>query len=404
MTKEGRNDAKLAGATQLAVWRPSLTHQKHPKTDKPTNVPVEFEDDMLVLPHGWIPGGDQITRFWGIMQLRNDGRPAKGFPTEGWLRVKFRAGSVIPKGGDPPKIKLLVGYPRLHGFNYNDLGTVTVTAPKTSPQDYEFLVRLETLDLPAQDNEKGHPYVEFFNPRWIAATEPRSRPRPNSPRDKYYDDSQARVLVESVEVNWPYNPVWPPASHTTILGAGEAEQPDEAARARQVLTRFAARAFRRPVDEAVVKNLFKLYGSRRKAGASFLDAIRATLVTVLCSPQFLCIDQSTVNKDSNTLNDYAIASRMSYLLWNSMPDDRLLKLAAAGELRDPAVRESEARRMLVDSRSRRFVEQFTNQWLLDPGFDAVAVNEQSSEDSRTELKPKSAKRRSHSSAKCSNAT
>ena len=376
MTKEGQNDAKLAGATQLAVWRPNLTHQKHPKTGKPSNVPVEFEDGMFVLPHGWIPAGDQITRFWGIIQLRNDGRPAKGFPAEGWLRVKFRAASVIPDGSDPPKIKLVVGYPRLHGFNYNVVGSVTVTAPKGKSQDYEFLVRLETLDLPAQDNEKGHPYIEFFNPRWLTTTQPRSRPRPDNPRDKYYDDSQARVLIESVEVNWPYNPVWPPASHTAILGPADAKYDDDTARAREVLTRFAGRAFRRPVDEPIATNLMQLYQSRREAGASFDDAIRVSLVTTLCSPQFLCIDQSTTSTDSMELDDYALASRLSYLIWNSMPNDRLLDLAAAGKLRDPVVRQAEAQRMIADRRSRRFAEQFTNQWLLHPGFDAVAVNEQ----------------------------
>ena len=93
------------------------------------------------------------------------------------------------------------------------------------------------------------------------------------------------------------------------------------------------------------------------AGRTFEQAVRAGVTAVLCSPQFLLLNRETA------VDDYTLAARLSYFLWSSMPDEQLIRLAAAGKLRDPAVRRAEVERLIRDPRSDRFVDNFTGQWL-----------------------------------------
>ena len=125
----------------------------------------------------------------------------------------------------------------------------------------------------------------------------------------------------------------------------------------RILGDLAPRAFRRPVDAALVDSFVRLALARLDAGGSFEDAARAGVSAILCSPHFLLL-----NHDPE-VDDYTIASRLSYFLWSSMPDDELLRLAAAGKLRDPATRRAQVDRMLSDPRTERFVTHFTDQWL-----------------------------------------
>ena len=126
---------------------------------------------------------------------------------------------------------------------------------------------------------------------------------------------------------------------------------------RRILTEFAPRAFRRPVDDSVVEPFVQLATSRLDQGAGFEDAVRIGITAMLCSPHFLLLNHE------ETVDDYTIASRMSYFLWSSMPDDELLRLAAEGKLRDSKVRRAQVDRMLADPKIERFVDNFTGQWL-----------------------------------------
>ncbi len=117
------------------------------------------------------------------------------------------------------------------------------------------------------------------------------------------------------------------------------------------------RAFRRPVSEETIQSFVELAYSRLDAGNTFEQAARAGLVAVLCSPHFLTLHRETA------VDDYEIASRLSYFLWSSMPDEELLDLAAKGELSKPEVRSQQVDRMLRDPKRERFVENFTGQWL-----------------------------------------
>ncbi|MBI1367633.1 MAG: DUF1592 domain-containing protein [Planctomycetes bacterium] len=127
--------------------------------------------------------------------------------------------------------------------------------------------------------------------------------------------------------------------------------------AQRILSAFIPKAFRRPVDAAGIEPYVALVDNLLDNGRTFEQAMRAGITAVLCSPQFLLINSDT------RVDDYTLASRLSYFLWSSMPDDELMQLAATGKLRDPAVRDQQVERMLKDPRSQQFVTHFTDQWL-----------------------------------------
>ncbi len=127
---------------------------------------------------------------------------------------------------------------------------------------------------------------------------------------------------------------------------------------------FAARAFRRPVVADEVQRLLPLYDRARARGKSFETAVKSAYKAVLVSPNFLFrVEQEPAGKAPGRLNDYELATRLSYFLWSSMPDDELFALAAAGRLSDGKVLEAQVRRMLGDPKARALAEQFTSQWL-----------------------------------------
>jgi hypothetical protein len=128
--------------------------------------------------------------------------------------------------------------------------------------------------------------------------------------------------------------------------------------ADRLLAEFLPRAFRRPVEAGVRKQYVMRVEERIKDGDSFESAMRWVYRAALCSPDFLYHVEP-----SGKLDDAALACRLSYFLWNSMPDEALTKLAAAGKLREAKVLRGEIDRLLKDPRSERFVEDFLGQWL-----------------------------------------
>lgn len=137
---------------------------------------------------------------------------------------------------------------------------------------------------------------------------------------------------------------------------------------RRVLQRFATRAFRRPVTAEDLDRLLKLYGDSRRAGENLQGALKVAMKAVLVSPQFLFRGEGPKpagrSPGNIPLDDYALASRLSYFLWSTMPDDRLLALAEKGRLRQQLA--AETKRMLQDGRAQALVVRFASQWLQLP--------------------------------------
>jgi hypothetical protein len=154
---------------------------------------------------------------------------------------------------------------------------------------------------------------------------------------------------------------------------GEQERLDYA---RDLLGRFATRAFRRPVAPETVQNLANFAASiYAQKGQTFEAGIAQAMTAVLASPRFLFREESTVAKGDGPyplIDEYALASRLSYFLWSSMPDDELFGLAASNALRANLV--AQVKRMLADKRSLEFVQNFVGQWLQARDVDSVQIN------------------------------
>lgn len=146
---------------------------------------------------------------------------------------------------------------------------------------------------------------------------------------------------------------------------------------REVLARFATKAYRRPVDEQTVDRLTALAESTAaQPGKRFEDGFAQALIPLLASPRFLFRVEDTEPLDSSSvhplLDEYALASRLSYFLWSTMPDDELFRLARERQLRRKLA--AQVQRMLADSRSEAFVQNFVGQWLQTRDVEGIDIN------------------------------
>ncbi|HEX8916239.1 MAG TPA: DUF1592 domain-containing protein, partial [Humisphaera sp.] len=154
-----------------------------------------------------------------------------------------------------------------------------------------------------------------------------------------------------------------PASHRRLVAAADPKAP-RAEQTRQVLDRLATRAYRRPATKDEVERLAKLVEQTEAAGGKWEEGLQLAVQAVLTSPKFLFrleLDDRPEAPDARPVDDYALANRLSYFLWASMPDDELFALAAKGQLR--ANLEPQVRRMLADDKAKALVDQFAMQWL-----------------------------------------
>jgi len=134
--------------------------------------------------------------------------------------------------------------------------------------------------------------------------------------------------------------------------------------AKKILEYHLPRAFRRPVGQEEFALYFTLFEKSLNKGDSFEDAIKLPLKAMLVSPNFLFRTEEEKPMDgAHNVNDFELATRLSYFLWSSMPDDALFEQAYANKLHDPVVLETEVKRMLADKKSRAFAENFAGQWL-----------------------------------------
>src|SRR5688572_19349189 len=145
--------------------------------------------------------------------------------------------------------------------------------------------------------------------------------------------------------------------------------------AAEILSGVARRAFRRPVTESDIKRPMAFYNDARKNGGDFNAGIRAGLARILASPAFVFRaeeDPARLPEGApHRVTDLELASRLSFFLWSSIPDDELLNLAIAGRLRDPRVLERQVRRMIADARADSLMTEFTGQWLQLRNLDKV---------------------------------
>ncbi|MHA3770429.1 DUF1592 domain-containing protein [Verrucomicrobiota bacterium sgz303538] len=237
------------------------------------------------------------------------------------------------------------------------IGMYDVTGTPEQPRIIEFTTWMDEGDaihvLPWispehvswRDKHEKQPGVAIV---WAETYGPLDQEFPSKAQQRLFGDSQTISMVED-------KPIY--MRHRRGVKHHRVESSAPETDVERIIRAFVPRAFRRPVETSVVDRYVKLALDRLAAGRSFEEAVRAGVCAVLCSPQFLL-----VNRDA-AVDDYVIASRMSFFLWSSLPDEELLRLAAEGKLRDPQVRRTQVDRMLLDARSERLVRHFTGQWL-----------------------------------------
>jgi hypothetical protein len=196
------------------------------------------------------------------------------------------------------------------------------------------------------------------------------RSRPPSFRNPLAEkDGQPGVVYRWLEVEGPLVDEWPPPGRVLLFGDLPIEpgaipgtftvtSRDPAGDARRLLGAFLTRALRRPYEDAALDRYTALVTNALAGGAPFAEAMLAGYTAVLCSPGFLYLDEAP-----GALDDFALASRLSYFLWNAPPDEALRAAAARGELRRPASLRAHAERLLDDPRARLFVDAFLDYWL-----------------------------------------
>ncbi len=202
--------------------------------------------------------------------------------------------------------------------------------------------------------------------------------------DKYTGQGLA---VQWVEVEGPLHDVWPPESHRRIFGdlpqkpapvynngkRVEVVSKNPEADAERILRGFARRAFRRSVTDDDLKPFLKLVKGRLAEKYTFEQAVRVGLMAVMVSPEFLFLRERPPHPTLSPrgggegrvrgIDDFALASRLSYFLWSTMPDDELLTLAGQGKLSPPATLRQQVERMLKHPKAAAFTENFVGQWL-----------------------------------------
>jgi hypothetical protein len=168
-----------------------------------------------------------------------------------------------------------------------------------------------------------------------------------------------RIRIWSMDIAGPFFDQWPPTSHRLLFG-----QETDAVKVNleEAVARFASRAFRRPVEAKEVEHYIDFIRHRIGGGESHANAIKLGLAGILTSPRFLYLDEGNDQADAN-LEPFEFASRLSYFLWSSMPDEELIAAAASGQLRDRKSLADQVDRLLSDEKSRGFVEHFTDSWL-----------------------------------------
>jgi len=285
-------------------------------------------------------------------------------PDEGIMRVRIRAGRTTMKADEYASLRLIFSAHTSNNANFSQVISerdIPVTASADKPEFIHF-------DIPLGDIQRN-PFRKLFTkfPRRDEFLSIRNVSNANDRKEPLY------VLIDYIEISAPHYDQWPPKTHTEIFIESK-NKIDEEHYGREVLTRFMERVWRRPVTSQEVVLFMVLFAKYRPEFETFEEAMLEVLATILATPEFLYLTQKVATSHSKrpeTINDTELASRLSFFLWSSIPDDELLKLAGQGKLKDSKVLTAQVKRMLADSRSRRFSQQFVQQWLGMDGMNSV---------------------------------
>jgi len=286
-------------------------------------------------------------------------------PDEGMMRVRIRAGRTTNRPQDFASLRLIFSAHTSNDAYFTQVVSTRdkpVTATADKPEFIEF-------DIPLSEIQRN-PF------RKLETTFPR--------RDEFLhirNESNARggkeplqVVIDYVEISAPHFDQWPPKSHLEIFPPSK-NKGNEQVYGNEVLTRFLERVWRRPVGTNELAPFMELFSKYRPEFGTFEEAMVEVLATALATPEFLYLTHRSSSPDASKpelVNDRELASRLSFFLWSSVPDEELMVVARAGSLKKPEVLKAQIDRMLGDPRAERFSQNFVEQWLGLEGLDSGA--------------------------------
>ena len=294
------------------------------------------------------------------------------YPEDGEILIRAKVKAQFAENRGYPQLRAAIGYradvqaPR--GF----LKPVDITSEDW--QIIEFRARIENFPLPSKSQSKFPGLLLWLDNAYAEGRDKPIKARGKGKKKKAQKGplTYPRIEVASMQFIGPILDDWPPAQHKAILLPSE-QRSNEETYSKIVIRNFMRRAFRRPIHDEEIVPYYRFFRSTRPEMETFEDAIRETLAMVLISPDFLFLVEPS-GSSKRSISDWELASRLSYFLWSSMPDTRLLNLARKEALRKPKILEKEISRMISDERSWQFVEQFADQWLDIGALQRVAIN------------------------------
>lgn len=324
---------------------------------------------------------------------------------DGYYRIRLRAGASTGSRGEPIQVRMIYGrntpvqttewipidasldepqvveavvflrcgpqgLKRTASFSFNDISDLIIPTPESSRIFKELRTAIGAVrrlkNEGAPDNQIAAAAKALEEIREHATKWQGSLRYHNPERDHKQPPT---IFVDWAEVSGPVLPEWPPKSHTSVFFDGDQRQ--DAVYVREIFARLLPRAYRRPTTEDELDGVVELVLQARSQGKSLHEAIRTGVVRVLCSPGFLFIQEPVTDQKPRSLTDYELASRLSYFLWSTMPDDKLFALAASGRLSDPSVLMDQVDVMLDDPKAEALVQGFAGQWLSVRDFGSV---------------------------------
>jgi len=378
--------------------------------------------DRRYVPHGpydWTlqNGG---TEYLAQLRFYNVDWAKRGMTRDGWYRIRVQAGAF--KGEDEEALKEV----RLEsqfalGSPIENVKSVVIDAPLDAPKEYEFMMYLE-MGPPGMNRDwrlrwdfgdRKQPCIAdpaYWDVQWkqvivggdIARAKSEKKPAEEIERlKKLLEETIAKATENRKTFDGPYwiwNPKldiakrprlwigkmewegpiveWPPKGRTALFFAGE--ERDDDTYLREIFARFLPLAYRRTVaPEELDRVVTWTLKTKADRSLSFTQAVREGVKNVLCSPRFLYLGSeampaevaATLPSEPQRVDDWQLASRLSYLLWSSAPDQELYRLSEQDKLHEPDVLRTQVKRMIADPKAWEFVRSFAGQWIGVRNFD-----------------------------------
>jgi len=325
----------------------------------------EFTESKI---DNWLGNAQRTTRLGRQQEFL--AKMKDKYPEVGEFLVRVQLIAELKPDKGYPLLEVSVGYQPDTEILMRDFDLVEIISAEE--QTLEFRGRMENFPLPVRGQGKYPGLVVRARNRYDDGS-PLPKEQTEKKRDYPDEPHLPMITVQSVEFHGPVFDQWPPAAHRRILFASAQRDSDEAGYVTEVFRRFMTRAYRRPVQNDEVARLVDFHNSIRAEFPTLEETMRETLAMVLIQPDFL-YHLEPAGPKKRSIGHHELASRLSYFLWCTMPDEPLTKLAANGVLLEPHVISGEVDRMLNDPRSMTFVRQFTEQWLHLDYVDRVAVD------------------------------